>query len=74
VRCLGLEGKSIPDRQSDQLAFHQDFHFPGQDDSWLVGLVVSGAVYRVLSRSLDLTREQAAIEASDRELQELERR
>jgi len=45
----------------------------GVDYSWLVGLVVSGIVYWVLSRSLDLTREQAAIEASDRELQELER-
>jgi nucleobase:cation symporter-1, NCS1 family len=45
----------------------------GVDYSWLVGLVVSGVVYWVLSRSLDLTREQAAIEASDRELQELER-
>jgi nucleobase:cation symporter-1, NCS1 family len=45
----------------------------GVDYSWLIGLVVSGLVYWVLSRSLDLTREQAAIEASDRELQELER-
>jgi nucleobase:cation symporter-1, NCS1 family len=45
----------------------------GVDYSWLVGLVVSGVGYWVLSRSLDLTREQAAIEASDRELQELER-
>jgi purine-cytosine permease-like protein len=45
----------------------------GVDYSWLVGLAVSGVVYWVLSRSLDLTREQAAIEASDRELQELER-
>jgi len=46
----------------------------GVDYSWLVGLVVSGTVYWVLSRSLDLTREKAAIEASDRELQELERK
>jgi NCS1 family nucleobase:cation symporter-1 len=45
----------------------------GVDYSWLVGLVVSGVVYWVLSRSLDLTREQAAIAASDLELQELER-
>jgi NCS1 family nucleobase:cation symporter-1 len=43
----------------------------GVDYSWLVGLVVSGVVYWALSRSLDRTREQAAIEASDRELKEL---
>jgi hypothetical protein len=39
------------------------------DYSWLVGLVVSGLVYLVASRSLDLGPERAAIEASDRELQ-----
>jgi hypothetical protein len=39
----------------------------------MVGLVVSGLVYWAFSRSLDLTREQAAIEASDRELEELAR-
>ena len=44
----------------------------GVDYSWLVGLVVSGVVYWVLSRSLDRTREQAAIAASDEELKELE--
>ena len=38
----------------------------GVDYSWLVGLVVSGLVYLVLSRSLDLAAEQAAIEASER--------
>jgi NCS1 family nucleobase:cation symporter-1 len=43
----------------------------GVDYSWLVGLVVSGVVYWALSRSLDRTREQAAIEASDQELKEL---
>jgi purine-cytosine permease-like protein len=43
----------------------------GVDYSWLVGLVVSGVVYWTLSRSLDRTREQAAIELSDRELEEL---
>jgi nucleobase:cation symporter-1, NCS1 family len=43
----------------------------GVDYSWLVGLVVSGVVYWTLSRSLDRTREQAAIELSDRELKEL---
>jgi len=41
----------------------------GVDYSWLVGLVVSGLVYLVASRSLDLAPERAAIEASDRELQ-----
>jgi NCS1 family nucleobase:cation symporter-1 len=41
----------------------------GVDYSWLVGLVVSGLVYLVASRSLDLGPERAAIEASDRELQ-----
>jgi len=45
----------------------------GVDYSWLVGLVVSGVVYWTLSRSLNLTREQQAIEASDRELEELAR-
>lgn len=43
------------------------------DYSWQAGLVVSGVVYWAFSRSLDLTREQAAIEASDRELEELAR-
>ena len=36
----------------------------GVDYSWLVGLLVSGLVYLVLSRSLDLASEQAAIDAS----------
>ena len=40
----------------------------GVDYSWLVGLLVAGLVYWILSRSLDLTAEQAAIAASDREL------
>jgi purine-cytosine permease-like protein len=43
----------------------------GVDYSWLIGLVVSGVVYAALSRSLDRTREQAAIEASDQELKEM---
>jgi hypothetical protein len=34
----------------------------------LVGLVVSGLVYLIASRSLDLAPERAAIEASDRAL------
>jgi nucleobase:cation symporter-1, NCS1 family len=41
----------------------------GVDYSWLVGLAVSGVVYFVLSRSLDLAPERAAIEASDRQLE-----
>ena len=44
----------------------------GVDYSWLVGLVVSGLVYLVLSRSLDLTAEQAAIEASERQLRAID--
>jgi NCS1 family nucleobase:cation symporter-1 len=40
----------------------------GVDIAWLVGLVVTGAVYLVLSRSLDLATEQNAEAASDREL------
>ncbi len=42
------------------------------DYSWLVGLAVSGLVYLVLSRSLNLTAEQAAIDASERELQAID--
>ena len=42
------------------------------DYSWLVGLVVSGLVYLVLSRSLNLTAERSAIEASERELQAID--
>jgi nucleobase:cation symporter-1, NCS1 family len=45
----------------------------GVDYSWPTGLVVSGLVYWVLSRSLGLTAERAAIEASDHELEALER-
>jgi len=44
----------------------------GVDYSWLVGLVVSGLVYFVLSRSLDLTSEQTAIEASERQLRAID--
>jgi|GEM_PF-5987169 len=35
------------------------------DIAWLVGLVVSGVVYLLLSRSLDLTAERTAEQASD---------
>jgi purine-cytosine permease-like protein len=41
----------------------------GVDYSWLVGLVISGLVYLILSRTLDLAPERAAIEASERQLQ-----
>ncbi len=44
----------------------------GVDYSWVVGLVVSGLVYLILSRSLDLASEQEAIEASERELQAID--
>lgn len=43
----------------------------GVDYSWLVGLLVSGLLYLALSRTLDLTAEQSAIEASDEALREL---
>ncbi len=42
------------------------------DYSWLVGLVVSGLVYLLLSRSLNLAAEQSAIDASERELQAID--
>ncbi len=38
------------------------------DYSWVAGLIVSGLLYLLLSRSLDRAAEQSAIEASDREL------
>ena len=44
----------------------------GVDYSWLVGLLVSGLVYLLLSRSLDLAAEQSAIDASERELQAID--
>ena len=40
----------------------------GVDYSWAVGLFVAGPLYLLLCRSLDRSAEQAAIEASDREL------
>jgi len=48
-------------------------YFPGHllngvDYSWVVGLIVSGLLYWILCRSLNTAAEQAAIEASDREL------
>jgi purine-cytosine permease-like protein len=44
----------------------------GVDYSWLVGLAISALVYLGLSRSLNLTAEQTAIEASDQELAALQ--
>jgi NCS1 family nucleobase:cation symporter-1 len=44
----------------------------GVDYSWLVGLVVSGLVYLLLSRSLNLAAERSAIDASERELQAID--
>lgn len=43
----------------------------GVDISFLVGLVVAGGLYFVLSRNLDLTDEARRVEASRRELAEL---
>jgi nucleobase:cation symporter-1, NCS1 family len=40
----------------------------GVDYSWLVGLIVSGVVYLLCARSLDLSSERAAIEASEAQL------
>jgi NCS1 family nucleobase:cation symporter-1 len=52
-------------------------YFPGHvtngvDYAWLVGLVVSGLVYLLLSRSLDVAAERSAIDASERELQAID--
>ena len=57
---------------------HYTGYFPshvtnGVDYAWLVGLIVAGLVYLVLSRSLDLAAEQAAISASERELQTIDK-
>jgi NCS1 family nucleobase:cation symporter-1 len=41
----------------------------GVDYSWLVGLAVSGLVYLLLSRSLDVRAEHSAIDASEAALQ-----
>jgi nucleobase:cation symporter-1, NCS1 family len=43
-------------------------HISDVDISWLVGLFVSGFVYWLLARSLNLGSEEVAIEASEREL------
>jgi purine-cytosine permease-like protein len=44
----------------------------GVDYSWVAGLLVSGVLYWVLSRSLDTSAERAAIEASEQELKEID--
>jgi nucleobase:cation symporter-1, NCS1 family len=43
-------------------------HISGVDISWLVGLAVTGAAYWLMSRSMDLTGEGGAIEASGHKL------
>jgi nucleobase:cation symporter-1, NCS1 family len=43
----------------------------GVDVGWLVGLVVSGGAYLLLSRSLDLSRENQAIQESESELERI---
>ncbi len=44
----------------------------GVDYSWIVGLIVSGLVYWLVARSLDLTAERVAVEASDRQLMQID--
>jgi nucleobase:cation symporter-1, NCS1 family len=44
----------------------------GVDYAWVVGLLVSGLAYLVLSRSLDTASEQAAINASEQDLQAID--
>ena len=44
----------------------------GVDYSWLVGLAVSGLVYWLACRSLDVSAEQSAIDASERELRAID--
>jgi nucleobase:cation symporter-1, NCS1 family len=44
--------------------------FNGIDTAWIVGLLVGGILYYVLSRSMDLQAEQSAIALSEEELHE----
>jgi nucleobase:cation symporter-1, NCS1 family len=46
----------------------------GVDISWAVGLVIAGATYLILARSIDLDAEKAAIAASEAELQSIDDR
>jgi hypothetical protein len=65
----------IPDTERHGFSYTGYYHNPvtnGVDYSWVVGLLVSGLVYLVLSRSLNLASEQAAISASERELQTID--
>jgi NCS1 family nucleobase:cation symporter-1 len=41
------------------------------DISWIVGAVVTAVVYLLLTRNLDVSAEQAAIERSDAELRSI---
>ena len=43
----------------------------GVDVGWLVGLIVSGSIYMLLSRGLKVSKEAAVIEESERELQRM---
>jgi len=43
-------------------------HISGVDISWIVGLIVSGTAYWLLSRSLNVRAEEGAIKASDEAL------
>jgi hypothetical protein len=42
------------------------------DYSWLVGLAVSGVVYWLCARSLDLSSERDAIQASEAQLRAID--
>jgi purine-cytosine permease-like protein len=44
----------------------------GVDYSWVVGLIVSALVYLLCARSLDLSSERAAIEASEAQLRAID--
>jgi hypothetical protein len=42
------------------------------DIAWVVGIVVTGVAYWLLTRNLDLEAERGAIEASERELRQMD--
>ena len=59
--------------QQSMLWFLGNFqYFTIPDYSWLVGLAVSGLVYWLVSRSLDVSAEQSAIDASEQELRAID--